>query len=295
MDELNFIVDMVEEQIVKGSLRWLANFNEIQRDYTLGNTRFQLYASGGLEEKGFFLSRIYSALVTPKYKIHLLVYAADEVDSKFLRSMIIASKSKFGTDDWIFLTVVQRKELGKASRDLISNFEEKTVGIAAYSLESKKRIFSNNVLGKGLAKNLKIEEAKFEAFDLPNFLKSFIIMFFLSTSFLVMIALLGLRQAIQPLTIFIMVAISIIAGYSIYKSRYHTTITLGVEGFELKEGNRSRKGKWSDYDKITTHLAPNREAFLRLHSKENTFDIPLSRTGLSRKETYNMIKETLRK
>jgi len=280
---------------VKGSLRWLANFNEIQRDYTLGNTRFQLYASGGLEEKGFFLSRIYSTLVTPKYKIHLLVYAADEVDSKFLRSMIIASKSKFGTDDWIFLTVVQTKELGKASRDLISNFEEKMVGIAAYSLESKERIFSNNVLGKGLAKNLKIEGAKFEAFDLPNFLKSFIIVFFLSTSFLVMIALSGLRQAIQPLTLFIMAAISIIVGYSIYKSRYHTTITLGVEGFELKEGNRSRKGKWSDYDKITTHLTPNREAFLRLHSKENTFDIPLSRTGLSRKETYNMIKEILRK
>jgi hypothetical protein len=295
MDELNLIVDMVEEQIVKGSLRWLANFNEIRRDYTLGNTRFQLYASGGLEEKGFFLSRIYSTLVTPKYKIHLLVYAADEVDSKSLRSMIIASKSKFGTDDWIFLTVVQRKELAKASRDVISNFEEKTVGIAAYSLESKERIFSNNVLGKGLAKNLKIEGAKFEAFDLPNFLKSFIIVFFLSTSFLVMIALSGLRQAIQPLTLFIMAVFSIIVGYSIYRSRYRTTITLGVEGFELKEGNRSRKGKWSDYDEITTYLTPNRETFLRLHSKKNTFDIPLSRTGLSRKETYNMIKEILEK
>jgi hypothetical protein len=59
VDELDFIIDMVEEQLVKGGLRWLANFNEIQRDYPVGNTRFSVYASGGLQERGFFLSKIY--------------------------------------------------------------------------------------------------------------------------------------------------------------------------------------------------------------------------------------------
>jgi hypothetical protein len=49
----------------------LANFNEIHRTYTIGDITFPIYASGSLQERGFFLSKIFSALVTPKYKIHL--------------------------------------------------------------------------------------------------------------------------------------------------------------------------------------------------------------------------------
>ena len=63
MYELRFIADLVEERIVKGHLRWLANFSEIRKDYAVEDITFPIYALGGLQEKGFFLSRIYSSLV----------------------------------------------------------------------------------------------------------------------------------------------------------------------------------------------------------------------------------------
>ncbi|MDH5702184.1 MAG: hypothetical protein OEZ12_05360, partial [Candidatus Bathyarchaeota archaeon] len=111
--ELNFIVDMMEEQLARGNLRWLANFTEIYRDFALGDFVVPIYAVGSLTEKGFFLSRIFSFFVTPKYKIHFLLYTSAELSVKSLRKIILSCKRKFGADDWIFITLVHSKPLEK--------------------------------------------------------------------------------------------------------------------------------------------------------------------------------------
>ena len=286
---------MVEEQIVKGNLRWLANFSEIHKDYTIGDVTFPIYASGGLREKGFFLSKIYSALVTPKYKVHLLLYTASEVDPKLLRKMIISCKSKFGADDWIFLGLVQNQPFEKTTKEAITNTADKTVGIAAFSLASKETVTSNNVLGKGLVKQLKLTEAKFEAFDLPNYLKSFTMILGLGVLILIVLALSGLPQAIQPLTLLLMAVFSLIAGHRIYKTRYHMTLSLNSRGFRLQEGRKVTEGKWSNYSDVTMYITPKMETCLRLHSKDENFDLPLSRVGVSRKEAYNTIRQLMKK
>jgi len=286
---------MVEEQIVKGNLRWLANFNEIHKDYTIGDVTFPIYASGGLREKGFFLSRIYSALVTPKYKVHLLLYTAPEVNPKLLRKIIISCKSKFGADDWIFLGLVQNQPFEKTTKEAITNTADKTVGIAAFSLASKETVISNNVLGKGLAKQLKLTEAKFEAFDLPNYLKSFTMILGLGVLILIVLALSGLPQAIQPLPLLLMAVFSLIAGHRIYKTRYHMSLSLNSKGFRLQEGKKATEGKWSNYTDVTIYITPKMETCLRLHSKEETFDLPLSRVDMPRKEAYNAIRELIKK
>jgi len=293
--EQDFVTDMVDEQLVKGNLRWLANFNEIHRDYAIGDIAFPIYASGSLQEKGFLLSRIFSALVTPKYKIHFLLYQAPEVDPRFLRKLILACKNKFGAEDWVFLSIVQSHTFEKALKETISGVTEKTIGIAAFSLASKDTISSNNVLGKGLAKQLKLTEAKFDTFDWPNYLKSFTIVFGLGTLMLIFIALSGLPQAIQPLTLLLLAVFSIIIGHGIYKTRYHTTLTLNSKGFRLKEGKKVTERKWSNYMDVTIYVTSSHETCIRLHSKEETFDLPLSRVGLSRKEAFNTIRELIKK
>jgi hypothetical protein len=286
---------MVEEQIVKGNLRWLANFNEIHKDYTIGDVTFPIYASGGLRERGFFLSKIYSALVTPKYKVHLLLYTTPELNPKLLRKIIISCKSKFGADDWIFLGLVQNQPFEKTTKEAITNTADKTVGIAAFSLASKETVTSNNVLGKGLAKQLKLTEAKFEAFDLPNYLKGFTMILGLGVLILIVLALSGLPQAIQPLTLLLMAVFSLIAGHRIYKTRYHMTLSLNSRGFRLQEGRKVTEGKWSNYSDVTMYITPKMETCLRLHSKDENFDLPLSRVGVSRKEAYNTIRQLMKK
>ncbi|MEM2937483.1 MAG: hypothetical protein QXJ63_02930 [Candidatus Bathyarchaeia archaeon] len=294
MYELNFVTDVVEEQIVRGNLRWLANFTEIHRGYNVGDIVFPIYASGSLQERGFFLSKIFSALVTPKYKIHLFLYNSSSIDSKFLRKIILSLKSKFGRDDWVFLSLVQIQPLTKDFKNAIAEIKDRNVGVAAFSLAAKEAVSSQNVLGKGLIKQLKLTEAKFEAFDLPSYLKSFTIVLTLGVLFLAFLAISGLTQAIQPLTLLLLVAFSLIVGHKVYKTRYHTTLTLNSSGFQLKEGQKLTEGKWSDYKNATIYITPSREACIRLHSDKGTVDLPISRTGLSRKETYNTITQLIK-
>jgi hypothetical protein len=72
------------------------------------------------------------------------------------------------------------------------------------------------------------------------------------------------------------------------------TLTLSNKGFQLNEGKKITEGKWSTYSDVTLHITPRYETCLRLYSKE-TFDLPLSRVGLSRKEVYGAIRELVKK
>ena len=292
--ELGFITDMMEEQLAKGNLTWLANFKEIYRDYTLDNFIIPIYAVGSLTEKGFFLSRIFSFFVTPKYKIHLLLYTTTELTVKSLRKLILSCKRKFGADDWIFITLVQAKPVEKAVKSAVLNLADERVGVAAYSLASKSEISSDNVLGRALKKNLKLTEARFEPLNVPDYLKSVAIVFSLGTLFLVALLSLGVYTNML-LALLIMLAFSIIVAYPIYKRRYHTVFSLNSKGFKLWKGRELVEGRWSEYADVSIHITPQHETHIRLYSKEGTFDIPLSRVGLSRKEAYNAIKQILKK
>ncbi|MEM2522509.1 MAG: hypothetical protein QXW82_05065, partial [Candidatus Bathyarchaeia archaeon] len=156
MYELDFIADSVEEQIIRGNLRWLANFNEIRRNHVVGDLVFPIYASGSLREKGFFLSKIFSALVTPGYRVHLLLYTSDRVDAKLLRRLILTLKNNFGKEEWVFLSVVQSQPLTGEVKNAIAEVNERNIGLVAFSLASKEEVSSQNVLGKGLLRQLKL-------------------------------------------------------------------------------------------------------------------------------------------
>jgi len=290
------IVDLVEEQLTKGKFRWLANFKELYKNYRIGEFTFPLYATGGLEERGFFLSRIFSAFVTPKYKVHFLLYSAPKIDMKLVRNLIIQSKKRFTGEDWIFLGLFQANPIDKNVKEAVENIADKRVGIVLHSLASKDVIASKNVLGKALQKHLKIAEAKFEAFDLPNYLKSFAITFFLCILALIAIAFLGnFPQIVRPETILVVATISLIAGHKLYKTRYHTTLTLTKNGFELREGKTIKKHKWIEFDEITISITPRYETYIRLRAKKKTLDLPLSRIGISRKDAYTLIRQLIKK
>lgn len=294
LSELDFIADLVEEQLVKGKFRWLANFKEIRRDYAVDGFTFPVYATGGLEERGFLLSRVFSAFVTPKYKVHLLLHTSSELNLKLFRQLTTSCKNRFGGDDWIFLGLVQGRPFERTLKDAIEHTADNRIGIVACSLASKSTVSSNNVLGNALQKQLKLTEAKFEVFDALSYLKSFGIVFCISMLILAAIALFGgIPAAIQIPTFLLLVVFSLITGHRVYKTRYHVTLKLNVEGFELREGKNITNGKWSDFKDLALHVTPKYETYIRLYSKERTLDLPISRTGISRKDAYNAIRRLI--
>ena len=297
MDELSLTVDLIEERIVKGNLRWLANFSEIQRDFELEDLRIQLYAAGSLEEKGFLLSRLFSALVTPKYKIHFLFCTAQEFNEAMLRKLTTIAQRKFGRDDWIFVALVQNESINNSLRRTVESLENPQIGVVTYSLASNEEAFSNNVLGKGLKKQLRLTQARFEAFDLPDYVKSFAIIFSIGIFLLFILQLFFnvplLNPTAMPVAVLVLLFFSIAAGHSLYKSQYHVTLLLTKEGFSLKKGNSLTERKWSEFKNAIIYVTPRRETCIRLYGENQSFDLPISRVGFSRKEAYNSIRQLL--
>jgi len=130
---------------------------------------------------------------------------------------------------------------------------------------------------------------------LPSYLKSFTITFALGVGLLVFLALSGFPQAISPITLMILAVISIALGQVVYKSRYHTSLTIDSKCFKLKEGNKVKERKWNTYQDLSIFISSNLETFLRLKSKDETLDLPISRTGMSRRETYNIVKHLVKR
>ncbi len=294
LPELDFISDIVEEQLAKGHLRWMANFTDIHRDYALDGFKVSVYASGGLEEKGFFLSRIFSFFVTPKYGVHFLLHTADEVGAQSLKKLVETCKKNFMKDDWIMIGIVQKRPIRRETKYAILSTDDRRVGIAAYSLTTKEGLSSNTTLGKSLKKRLKLGELRFEAFDLPDFLKSVTIIFSLGTLGLLLLSFINI-PAVSPLTLLFMFLLSVIFGYRLYKTRYHTILTMNDRGFKVIKGKSHVEGDWSDYEDASIHISNKRESYIRLSSKDKTVDLPVTRIGLSRRDTYNAITKTLSK
>jgi len=299
LDELDLITDMVEEQIAEGNLRWLANFQEIRRDFRIEDLKIPLYANGGLEEKGFLLSRLYSSWVTPKYKVHFLLITSNEIDEKFMRKLITTCKRRFEGDDWIFLELVQNKPIEKSVKNTVENLADPRVGVVVRSLSSKDEVSSNNVLGRGLKRQLTPTEAKFEVFDWPDYLKSFTIVFFFSTAMALTLQM-AFRMPVfnfpaLPVTVMILLILSIVTGRALYRSQYHLILFLTTRGFTLKKGKSVIDGKWADYNDLTIYINSKRETQIRLYGEKGTFDLPLSRIGISRKEAYSLIEHVLQK
>jgi hypothetical protein len=111
---------------------------------------------------------------------------------------------------------------------------------------------------------------------------------------MLIILLLSGIQTNMLLALLIMAALSLIVGHRIYKTRYHMTLSLNNRGFQLREGQKITEGKWSDYNDVTIFITPKLEVCLRLHAKKETFDLPLSRVGISRKEAYNAIRQLIK-
>jgi hypothetical protein len=113
--------------------------------------------------------------------------------------------------------------------------------------------------------------------------------------FLIFLTISGVQNIVNPLSLLLAIVVSLPISYRLYKVRYHTTLFIDNKGFQLWEGRSVKKGKWSNFSDVTIYVTSKRETCLRLYSKDGNIDLPLSRTGLSRKETYTMIKQLINK
>jgi hypothetical protein len=191
--------------------------------------------------------------------------------------------------------LLQDKPIQREVKNAINELGDPRVGVVMSSLASREDVYSNNVLGKNLKRQLRLTEAKFEIFDIIDYMKAFAMIFTLGIVLLISLQLFFQISSVTPASLALLLLLSVIAGYPVYKSRYHTVLKLDDKGFEVLKGKAPTRGEWSDYADVSIYISPSRESFLRLHKGKDTLDLPVSRVGMSRKDAFDAVRRLVRK
>ena len=158
-----------ERALIKGSARWVADFNEFFRDYPLGNITFDLFARGRTRNRGLFLSRFFAWTALPDYSVSLFCVDATEsgrLSVERLRRMIEVALQTVRSKElkWAWLIAISGQELSPQVVSFVSRYDRYELGLAAASTLTRELVVSNTHIGRSIKKQLKLGKL-LRAFD----------------------------------------------------------------------------------------------------------------------------------
>jgi hypothetical protein len=139
----------LEDSLMVGSGRWLADFNESFWDYPLGNLVFDMYITAKVRPKGFFLSKVAAWLTTPNYYVACFAYAGDP-ELKRLQE-VLTTVSKFLQVEefaWAWLVIPHEGSFSSKTRLTVERNDSREIGIALVDLHSQEIIHASSYWGQ---------------------------------------------------------------------------------------------------------------------------------------------------
>lgn len=142
----------VEKNLMMGSGRWIADFNESFRNFKVRDVEFDMFIRGNTRTKGFFLSRLFSATVNPNYSVGCFMVSTESVrhfDRKSLGKALaeIYSYMKDNEMKWSWLLIFTTKNTGEM-RKHVENIKDQNIGVVLVDAESGSMVHSNSYLAR---------------------------------------------------------------------------------------------------------------------------------------------------
>jgi len=105
---------------------------------------------------------------------------------------------------------------------------------------------------------------------------------FVLQAVVVLIAPFFSEQIVRVSILIVNVVISVLLGWRLYKSLYHTVFTYDNEGFTLKKGRKDVNSfKWNEFSKVSLFRTESGELSVRLYRDSEHFDLPASKLKLN--------------
>lgn len=150
----------VEKNLMMGSGKWIADFNESFRNFKVRDVEFDTFIRGNTRTKGFFLSRLFSATVNPNYSVGCFIVSTESVkhfDQKFLGKALaeIQSYMKDNEMKWSWLIIFTTKNIGEVKKH-VGNIKDQNIGVVLVDAESGSMIHSNSYLAKQAKRFVKL-------------------------------------------------------------------------------------------------------------------------------------------
>lgn len=155
--ELDDYLLRLEKNLLFGSARWVADFTESFRRYSLGGVTFDMVITGKMRAKGFLLSRVVSYLLMPNYYSACLVYAG-ELDARRLKELYRIALDYAEREElrWVWLVLPQKEPLPRKLRSLVTGKENSDkLGVALVDLSSQEVFTDESRLGRAMARHVR--------------------------------------------------------------------------------------------------------------------------------------------
>ncbi|TKJ30182.1 MAG: hypothetical protein CEE40_05920 [Chloroflexi bacterium B3_Chlor] len=131
----------LEDNLMLGGGKWVADFNESFWDYPMGDLVFDMFVTATVRAKGFFLSRVAAWLTTPNYYVACFAYSKDPELKRFHE--VLTTISKFLKEEefaWAWLVIPHEGSFSRKARAMVEHSDSKEIGIALVDLDSLEMI-----------------------------------------------------------------------------------------------------------------------------------------------------------
>ena len=147
--EIEEYLNSLENNLMFGAGRWVADFSESFRNFKIGGRTFDLYMRGGVRPKGVFLSRIFAAFTLPNYEVAFYAMRVPE-DGFDLDEILktVAERSKTAGAEWTWLLLLRNGAFPEKIAKRVENFGEPRIGLALGDIAAGDFNASSNVLGR---------------------------------------------------------------------------------------------------------------------------------------------------
>jgi len=152
MDVNDYLVRL-ENNLMLGSGRWVADFTESFWEYPMGDVVFDMFVTATMRPKGFFLSRVAAWLTTPNYYVACFAYSQDP-ELKHLHQVLntISTFLKQQEFAWAWLVVPHEGAFSRKAESMVQSTGLREIGIALVDLSSQEVVNSESHVGRGLVK-----------------------------------------------------------------------------------------------------------------------------------------------
>ena len=147
----------LENNLMLGSGRWIADFNESFWEYKVNNLTFNFFLWGGMRPKGFALSRIAATIMLPNYKAACFAYTGGP-DIKQLTNMVtaihqVADEKKI---DWSWLVITHEGAFSSQAKAKVEKDDTHELGIALVDVKNQVIVTSHSYVGRRMERFIKV-------------------------------------------------------------------------------------------------------------------------------------------
>jgi hypothetical protein len=149
----------LEENLMVGSGRWVADFNESFWHYPLGDFVFDMYVTAKVRPKGFFLSKAAAWLTTPNYYVACFAYAEDP-ELKRLHELLSTISQFLQREEfaWAWLIIPHEAPVSGRARAMVERNDYREIGIALVDVNAQEIVSSASHWGQKMTRFIRCFE-----------------------------------------------------------------------------------------------------------------------------------------